>query len=141
MPFQRIHTDGERRIDRTLTGTPPPPEPGVAQSEDGSIVASTADPTNIDPGTFVRVNLPGPREPVLDSSGHMSPRWYRFFTELYRRTGATQDNVNFVPAFRKLAPTGFTLAFTGAAPLANIAHNRAMGAGAAVITGVAPTVT
>lgn len=135
MPFFRRQLNGGKTPDRTITGQLPPPEPGVAQTEDGMIVGSTDDPSGIKAGTQVKVGLPGPREPVIDSLGYMSPHWYRFLQELYRRTGATRDNVNFVPGFRKLPLNPFSLALAGIAPSAEIVHIRQMGAGSLSITG------
>jgi hypothetical protein len=53
----------------------------------------------------------------------MAPRWRRFFEELYRRTGALEDNIN-AAAFGVDADSGFTgaIAITGNAP--TIIHNR-----------------
>jgi hypothetical protein len=140
MPFQRVQLNGIKVPDRTITGALPPPEPGVSQSEDGIIVGSVADPAGIKAGTEVVVTLPGPKEILFDSRGIMTPRWYRFFSELHRRTGGTRDNVNFVPALRKLPLEPFALMITGPAPTAQIVHIRMMGVGSLAITGIAPTV-
>ena len=80
-------------IDRTITGPLPTPETGQAQNVDGIIVGDSAFDV-IPPATPVRVNLPGPNEPLVDQNGVMTPRWRRFFEELLRRTGQTKDNIN-----------------------------------------------
>ena len=141
MPFQRRQLNGEKEPDRTQTGHLAPPEPGRAQTEDGAIVGAGASPSIIKAATEVVVTLPGPREPVFDAKGNMAPRWYRFFSELYRRTGGTQDNVNFVPVFRKLSPTTAALSFVGAAPTAEISVTEAVPSGILALAGAAPMVT
>ena len=140
MPFQRVQLNGEKVPDRTITGALRPPEPGITQSEDGIIVGSLGDPAGIKAGTEVVVTLPGPKEVLFDSRGIMKPRWYRFFSELHRRTGGTQDNVNFVPAFRKLPLEDDMLMITGIAPTVQIVHIRMMSVGSLALTGIAPTV-
>lgn len=95
MPFNRrydIATE-DYVIDRTLTGPPIVPETGQAQTATGIIVGDSAART-IAPATPVKVTMPGPREPLMDASGMINPRWRRFFEELYRRTGQNKDNVN-----------------------------------------------
>lgn len=139
MPFHRIYDNsGELIVDRTLTGVPPPPEPGVAQTDGGAIVGSEADIT-IKPGTFVRVTLPGPRERMIDDNGFISPRWYRFLQELYRRTGGVNDNVNWTGHQRDLGIPSATATFTGAAPSVAITHIRVTSAGSATFSSEAPT--
>jgi hypothetical protein len=134
MPFRGGRSQAERELLRDI-GPLKPPNPGVAQVEDGSIVgAGEADPS-IPPGTEVKVNFPAPRERVIDSNGIMSPRWYRFFEELYRRTGGIYDNVNVVLARRFLSTTTGSLALASQAPSAEITHIRQMGAGSLTMTG------
>ena len=122
MPFLRRQLNGEKEPDRTQTGALAPPEPGIAQSEEGIIVGSLEEQSAIKAGTEVFVTLPGPREAVLDARGNMTPRWFRFFQELHRRTGGTQDNVNFVGTFRLLGLTAGQAAFTSEAPSVEITN-------------------
>ena len=139
MPFYREwNGGGEKVVNRDRTGPAPPPEPGIAQTEDGVIVGSLDDPNGVRPGTFVQVNLPGPREVLFDKHGNISPRWYRFFLELYRRTGGPNDNVNVTGSLRKvpLAPDSLTL--SGIAPSAQITHSKTPTAASISITGAAP---
>lgn len=140
MPFQRRFQGGVKIVDRTQTGIPRPPNTGVAQTEEGVIVGSL-DNGIIEPGTAVKVSFPGPKESLLDPAGHMSPRWYRFLSELYRRTGGPNDNVNFVGTLRNIAFSPDSLAITGVAPSVEIAHTRMMTVGSVTLTGVAPTVS
>jgi hypothetical protein len=133
MPFNREyrHANGDPEgyfVNRDRTGPPVPPQPGVLQTETGIVVG--ADTTLVGPATTVLqpdkaipVTIPGPREPVLDATGIMAPRWRRFFEELYRRTGALEDNIN-AAAFGVDASSDFTgaIAITGNAP--TIIHNR-----------------
>jgi hypothetical protein len=139
MPFQREYEGGIQVINRDRTGPPRPPEPGIAQTSEGTIVGSVTDPFTINPGTEVKVNLPGPRESFLDARGNVSPKWYRFFNELYRRTGGPKDNVNFVGQFRDIGLTPAGLVLTGAAPIAQITHTRQMSVGSLTLTGTVPT--
>ena len=143
MPFLRRQLNGGKETDRTITGQLPPPEPGRAQTEDGRIVGSLpGDPSAIKTATEVHVTLPGPREQVIDAKGNMSPRWYRFFQELYRRTGATRDNVNLTPTLRKLAPTTGSLAITGGtAPTVGQNHVMTPTLGSLSLSSEAPTIT
>ena len=116
------------------TGPPQPPETGTTQSETGNIVGD-ASTIKITPATPVTVTIPGPRERVIDAQGNMTPRWRRFFEELYRRTGHIEDNINV--AGRNLSGAGTTgsIAFTGAAPTVEIDHFRMMGLGSLSIAG------
>lgn len=140
MPFLRRQLNGEKEPDRTQTGALAPPEPGIAQTEEGVIAGSLSEQSAIKVGTEVKVTPPGPHEKVIDARGHMTPRWYRFFRELYRRTGGTQDNVNFVGTFRQLAPPSTALAISGAAPSVDITHNRQTQVGGLTLSGGIPTV-
>lgn len=136
MVFNRVwdsETDGYI-IDRTNTGVPPPPSTGTTTAEDGAIVSSSAT-VKIRPPTPVQVNLPGPSEPVIDSMGRMNPRWYRFLTELYTRTGGPIDNINRVPTTVLGAGTSDALVFTGVAPVAWITPIRLTGVGTLSLTG------
>lgn len=116
MPFQRVWNEAlqTKVTDRTRTGLPSAPETGKRQAASGLIVGDSADVT-IPPSTPIPVAMPGPREPVINAQGILTPRWRRFFEELYRRTGAYEDNVN--DANRKLGKgTSGSMAITGYAP-------------------------
>lgn len=141
MPFLQRQLNGQKETDRTLTGIPPPPQPGRAQTESGMIVGSLADPAAIKAATEIPVSLPGPREPVVSKDGTITPIWYRFFQELYRRTGGTQDNVNFIPVARKLAPGTPSLTLTGLAPSIDINHFKTNATASLSLTGAAPSIT
>ncbi len=137
MPFQRRYDRDTRTfiVDRTLTGPPRPvPSTGTAQAADGSIVSFAAN-TDIPPATPIRVSIPGINETVVDSRGVMSPRWWRFFEELYRRTGAIEDNINSTELILGQSTTTGALAFTGNAPTAETTHIRQVGLGSITTTG------
>jgi hypothetical protein len=133
MPFNREwrQANGDEAglfVNRDRTGPPVPPQPGVLQTEDGIVVG--ADTTLVGPATTVLqpdkaipVTIPGPREPVLDATGIMAPRWRRFFEELYRRTGALEDNIN-AAVFGVDASSDFTgtIAITGNAVTITHSH-------------------
>lgn len=142
MPFNRTHPNGEPEIDRTQTGPPAPsPQTGTVRAEDGSIVADSAT-IEIPRATPVFVNQPSPFEPVIDAEGKITPRWWRFFDQLYRRTGGVVDNINRVPTSLLGASSASTVAMTitGAAP--SLSWTQAMGAPASMsISGAAPTVS
>lgn len=112
MAFRRRYdiATGDYIVDRTLTGPPPPPEVGTTLEATGVIVGDSAT-VSFAPATPVKVNIPGPREAVIDARGMMTPRWRRFFEELYRRTGATEDNINRLFG-RNLGGTGTTGSMT-----------------------------
>ena len=119
MPFNRKFDEfeGDYIIDRTLTGPPPTPNTGTTVSDSGIVIADSAN-VAIPPSKTIPVTMPGPREPVLDASGIMAPRWRRFFEELYRRTGALEDNVNGLTD-RELGGAGIAIdpiAISGIAP-------------------------
>ena len=138
---RRYDTDtGDYVIDRTQTGLPTAPSTGTIVSTDGSVVAISADVV-IAPATPVKVNLPGPNEPVVDSRGRMNPRWWRFLNELYRRTGGPIDNINRVPTTLLGTGTAASLTFTGAAPTIAVTTNNQVfpTVGSVAITGFAPT--
>ena len=140
MPFfKRDIGGGTRVVDRTQTGGYAPPEPGRVQTEDGTIVGSLSENT-IPSGTEVKVNLPGPREPLFDARGNVSPRWYRFFLELYRRTGGPNDNVNFTPALRNLPLSPQALSIAGAAPTVQIVHTKEVPVASLSLSSEAPTI-
>lgn len=121
MPFQRRwdRVTREYIIDRSLTGPSIDPETGTAQTASGVIVGDTGS-SSIPPATPIPVTMPGPREPLMDSSGLVTPRWRRFFEEMYRRTGQTKDNVNDTDRNVGDSTTG-SLAFTGQQPTVVVA--------------------
>jgi hypothetical protein len=120
-------------INRDRTGPPVIPSTGTTV-ESGAVVADSS-VVAIVPSKVIPVTMPGPREPVLNASGIMAPRWRRFFEELYRRTGALEDNVNGLTDRDVGLGTTGALAFTGAAPTVNITHIRGMSLGSATLTG------
>jgi len=124
---------------RNRTGPPQSPSTGTTQADTGNIVGDSST-IAVTPATAINVTMPGPRERVIDASGNMAPRWRRFFEELYRRTGAFEDNVNTTS--RELSGSGTTiaLAITGYAPSAEITHIRDVGVGSLSFTGNVPTV-
>ncbi len=137
MPFNRTHPNGAPVIDRTQTGPPAPsPQTGTVRAEDGSIVADSAT-IEIPRATPVFVNQPSPFEPVIDAEGRITPRWWRFFDQLYRRTGGVVDNINRVPTVLLGADAASTVAVTiaGIAPSAEITHIRAVGTAGITVTG------
>lgn len=143
MPFQRRWDAeaGEPIVDRTLTGPPPPPETGTTTQEDGTVIVANQNiQPQIPPATPVTVNFPGPNEPVVGLNGLMSPRWWRFFDELYRRTGGVVDNINKAPVVYLTVGAPAELSFTGYAPSVEITHIRDVGTGSVSFTGFAPTI-
>ncbi len=137
MPFQRRYDRDTRTfiVDRTLTGAPRPvPSTGSAQSADGSIVSFAAN-TDIPPATPIAVSIPGINEVVVDSRGVMSPRWWRFFEELHRRTGGREDNINSIELILGQSTTTVALVFTGNVPTAETTHIRQVGLGSITATG------
>ena len=140
--FLRRWDEGQRDyiVDRDLTGPPKPvPSTGTRVTATGAVVADSAT-IAVPPATPIPVRIPGILEPVTDSRNVMTPRWWRFFEELYRRTGAIEDNVN--NASRTLAGSATTaaLALTGAAPSAEITHIRQVGTASLTATGIAPSI-
>ena len=136
MPFNRTWPNGEPVIDRTQTGPPAPsPQTGTVRAEDGSIVADSST-IEIPRATPVNIDQPSPFEPVIDAEGRITPRWWRFFDQLYRRTGGVVDNINRVPTTLIGGSSSSTVAMTitGAAP--SLSWTQAMGAPASMsITG------
>ena len=137
MPFNREYELAgdayETIINRTRTGPPTPPSTGTTVVEAGNVVADSTT-VAIRPSKTIKVTMPGPREPVLNASGIMAPRWRRFFEELYRRTGALEDNVNGL-ADKDLGGSGLTpdaLALAGKIP--TLARSWAMRPGTAGTT-------
>lgn len=139
MPFNRRWEDDEYIIDRTLTGPPPPPSTGKTQTAAGIIVGD-ASGISIPPATPIRVTIPGPREAVLDSQNCLTPRWRRFFEELYRRTGALEDNINSTDRYVGGSTTAVAMSLTTYAPTVQIAHSKEVPTATLALTGIAPTV-
>lgn len=145
MPFNREYdpVSKEYFINRDRTGTPPPPETGTVVDESGSIVAATAAvaiSSGVPPATPVNVTLPGPNEPLVLKDGRISPRWWRFLDELYRRTGGIVDNINKLPATYLPSGAHDELVFTGYAPSVQITHIRDVGVASMTLTGEAVTI-
>ncbi len=139
MPFNRTHPNGEPVIDRTQTGPPAPsPQTGTVRAEDGSIVADSAT-IEIPRATPVFVNQPSPFEPVIDAEGRITPRWWRFFDQLYRRTGGVVDNINRVPTVLLGAGGSVAMVIAGKVPL--VSKLLSLGAPASMaLAGAAPTI-
>ncbi len=128
-------------VNRTRTGPIAPPQRGVTQSSDGIVVGSITDAAVIAPATPIPVTMPGHRDRVLNSDGSMSPHWWRFFSELYRRTGAIEDNVNWATNVDLGSGTAGAVVLATAAPSAEITHSRATSVGSLAIASTAPTVS
>lgn len=147
MAFQRRWDPdtGDYIVDRDLTGPPvPAPQTGTTQQVDGSIIVANQTITpSVAPATPVQVTLPGPNEPIIDQSGRINPHWWRFFIELYQRTGGINDNINKAPV--TYLPTGVAdaLSITGAAPTISVTTNNTavMSTGSTTITGYIPVVS
>ena len=113
MPFHREWGTGEYTVNRVRTGAVPPPETGTTAKEDGTVIVANQNITpSIAPSTPVKVNFPGPNEPMVGANGLISPRWWRFLDELYRRTGGVVDNINKVHT-SYLFPTTNALVLSG----------------------------
>lgn len=146
MPFYR-RWDTETRtyvVDRNVTGPPKPnPSTGTTVADSGNVIARASGTPSVDvpPATPVQVNFPGPNEPMVDARGIITARWWRFFDELYHRTGGVYDNINRVPTTLLGAGSAGSLAITGYAPTVEIDHIRDVGLGSVTITGYAPTIT
>jgi len=139
MPFQRRYDRDAQTyiVDRTLTGAPRPvPSTGQAQAADGSIVGAVAN-ADIPPATPIPVSIPGINELVVDSRGAMSPRWWRFFEELYRRTGAIEDNINSFELILGDSATTVALVLSGVIP--TLSAGIGVSAKVLTLTGTAPT--
>jgi hypothetical protein len=135
MPFHREWRDGDVIINRNRTGPLPPPETGTTTEASGNVVQSGAPPP-----TPVEVTFPGPNEPMVGPNGLITPRWWRFLDELYRRTGGPVDNIN--KAFgSRLNPGSDALVLSGAAPVVNVAEISIPSTQSVALTGYAPTVS
>lgn len=137
MPFHREwdRGSGTYTINRDRTGPVPPPETGVTQQDEGVvIVANQAVQPDVPPATPVKVNFPGPNEPIVGANGMITPRWWRFLDELYRRTGGVVDNINKAPNVW-LPPSSDTLVLSGVAPTVVVSNNAAVSVRSVSITG------
>ena len=107
-------------VDRNLTGPPrPAAETGTVVSQDGTVVARSTT-VAITPATPVNVDLPSPNEPLVMSDGRINHHWWRFFNQLYLRTGGVQDNINRTPTVLLGAGSEDALAFAGQTPVTRI---------------------
>jgi hypothetical protein len=124
MAFQRRWDEEVQQyvVDRDLTGPPKPAaETGTVVSQDGTIVAHS-ETVAITPATPVNVDLPSPNEPLVMSDGRINHHWWRFFNQLYLRTGGVQDNINRTPTTLLGAGSVDALVLSGKLP--TIQHNR-----------------
>lgn len=113
MPFHREWEDGGYVINRDRSGPVPPPETGTTVKEDGAVIVANQNVTpSIPPSTPVQVNFPGPNEPMVGANGMITPRWWRFLDELYRRTGGVIDNINKIHT-TYLFPTTISVVLSG----------------------------
>lgn len=141
MPFQRewrqVNGGYELVPNRDRTGYPRPvPETGLVVEEDGVIALANQNVRpDIPPATPVQVNLPGPNEPLVLSNGRINPRWWRFFDELYRRTGGPVDNINRAPTTYVGNSTPDALALAGIAPTVKIDPGPEMKLGTVTLAG------
>lgn len=144
MPFSRVWDPetGTYVKSTTQTGPPPPPETGTTTQADGTvIVANQNTAPQIPPATPVTVNFPGPNEPVVGANGVISPRWWRFFDQLYRRTGGVVDNINKTPTIYLPAGSPASLVLSGYAPSVSVTDNiRTPSTASLGVTGYIPLV-
>jgi hypothetical protein len=124
----------------SATGPVPPPETGVIAETDGDLkVANQAVFPAVPPVTPVEVILPSPNEPIIGRDGKINHNWWRFFNQLYRRTGGHQDNVNRILRSYIIAGSPDALAFTGGgAPTLDIEEGAKPTAGSATLSGQLP---
>jgi hypothetical protein len=147
MPFLREwDSEGEiYAVNRDQTGPPKPSSStGTAAASltdnDGNIVSAilaSSPVVGIDPPTPIEVNLPNPNEPVVMQDGRINHRWWRFFNELYLRTGGAVDAINRVPTTLLGAGSAAALALAGVAPTIKIDHGPEMALGSLSLTGQA----
>lgn len=142
MPFNVVFDPdtGIETADRTRTGPPVVPSIGTTESSDGIIVGSS-EAVNIAPATPIPVTMPAPRTRVMNADGSMSNDWWRFLSELYRRTGAIEDNINWATSKDVGSGTSGAIVLSGAAPSAEITHSRSVPVGSATLLGAAPEAT
>jgi len=134
-------------VNRNRTGPPKPAsEPGTAAAaltdNDGNVVSAVlADSpiVGIPPSTPITVNLPSPNEPIVMSNGRVNHRWWRFFNELYLRTGGEVDAINTIPTTLLGAGSIDALALAGVAPTIKVDPGPEMSLGSLSLTGAAPT--
>jgi len=147
MVFQR-DWDGDQEeyfINRDLTGPPKSSSStGTAAASltdnDGNIVSAILAQSpiiGIAPPTPITVTLPGPNEPII-LGNRINPRWWRFFNELYLRTGGLVDAVNKVPTTLLGAGTVDEIAFGGDALTVRIDHGPETKLGSLALAGTTP---
>ena len=139
MPFHKVWNPvtGTKVTNRDQTSPPPPPETGLATEADGTVILANQNTTpNIPPATPITVTFPGPNEPMVLPNGMISPRWWRFLNELWRRTGGYQDNINKISSIY-FFPTSGSLVLSGVAPTINIAEIGAPSTVSVAMTGQA----
>jgi len=141
MPFQQEYDRVTRtkRPNRDRTGPPPPPETGTVRAADGTIVADSAT-IDIPPPTPVNVDQPSPSEPLIDGMGRITPRWWRYLDQIYRRTGGVVDNINRVPTSLLGPDFASTVAMTLTGQAPTILNPTTVSAGSMAITGTTPSV-
>jgi hypothetical protein len=126
--------------DRTLTGPPKAaPETGTTVQDDGVVIVADQNvQPDVPPVTPVTVSFPGPNEPIVGKNGLITPRWWRFLDELYRRTGGVNDNINRAPSYYRWVNSTVALSLAGAAPSVKIDPGPEMSVGSIALTGQTP---
>lgn len=138
MPFYREWdpATGDTVVNRDRTGPPPPPQTGVTVQDDGVVIVANQNILpDVPPATPVQVNFPGPNEPIVGKDGRITPRWWRFLDELYRRTGGVNDNINQIPTTYLPAGSPDALTLAGVAPTLKIDPGPEMSLGSMAIAG------
>lgn len=142
MPFYREWdpTTGAKQRNANQTGAPPSPETGTTQTSSGMIVGDNSS-VSIPPATPITVTPPGPREKLFDANGNMSPRWYRFFMELYRRTGGWRDNINRTDRLVGGSSTTLAMSISSAAVTLKTDYYKSPPKASLAFSSTAPTVS
>ena len=142
MPFLRKwDPDTQTRIaDRTLTGpAKPSAETGTIAKTDGTVIVANQNvQPSVPPSTPVNVVLPSPNEPIIGKNGRINHNWWRFFNQLYLRTGGVLDNVNQIHTTYAISGGVDALAFTGTTPTTDIEEIAVPTVGSATMTGETP---
>lgn len=144
MPFlRRWDPATQTRIaDRTLTGpAKPSAETGTIAKTDGTVIVANQNvQPSVPPSTPVNVILPSPNEPIIGKDGKINHNWWRFFNQLYLRTGGVLDNVNQVHTTYAISGGVDALAFTGETSVLDLTIfvYKYPAAGSATITGETP---
>lgn len=140
MPFlRRWDPDTQTRIaDRTLTGpAKPSAETGTIAKTDGTVIVANQNvQPSVPPSTPVNVILPSPNEPIIGKDGKINHNWWRFFNQLYLRTGGVIDNVNQVHTTYAISGGVDALAFTGTTPTIDIEEIAVPTVGSITVTGL-----